>query len=703
MAKLRDTQLIDETWITGREDIILIPTGKSGGYRVRPGVFGMYGAYMVRGGVNFTIHSAYATSVTLLLYHSGKNRPYAKIPFPEQCHIGQVWAMIVFGLDIEDFEYAYSLDGPWDPAAGLRYKKEQPLLDIYARAVSGQSAWGTINPGFYKGRVVRGRFDWGKEKSPQIMMEDLVIYEMHVRGFTKDASSGVNAPGTFRGIMEKIPYLKQLGINAVELLPVFEFDEMADVREYNGRQLMNFWGYNTVAFFSPNTSYASVTEEHREGEELKELIRELHKNGIECILDVVFNHTAEGDANGPMISFKGFDNRIYYMLKPDGEYYNFSGCGNTVNCNHPVVQDFILDCLRYWTTAYHVDGFRFDLASILGRDENGEPLLKAPILERLACDPVLRDVKLIAEAWDAGGLYQVGSFNHRGRFSEWNGRYRDDLRDFLKGDFGMWETAAKRITGSPDIYDTWRWGYHPSVNFITCHDGFTLCDLYSYAGKHNEANGWNNTDGSDDNRSWNCGAEGETDNPDILALREKLAKNAMAVLLLSRGTPMMLAGDEFLRTQQGNNNAYCQDNEISWVNWDNLKKHKDFQRFVCAMTALRKEHVIIRRRNGKCSFGLPEMMTIAPTDTTKAMGVVFAGRTADGNADDAVILAINVFWEEQTIRLPELPAGKKWKKAADTAAAGGDCLCAKHAAAEASGGECVHMGPRSVQVWKLGQ
>ena len=703
MGPQDDKYQIDDTWMTGREDIILIPTGKSGGFRVRPGVFGMYGAYMVRGGVNFTVHSDRATSVTLLLFRPGKDKPWAKIPFPEHCRIGNVWAMIVFGLDIEDFEYAYSIDGPWDPAAGLRFKKDKPLLDIYARAVTGQSRWGTKNDGLYKGRVVGSRFDWGKQHFPQIMTEDLVIYEMHVRGFTKDPSSGVKAPGTFLGIREKIPYLKKLGINAVELLPVFEFDEMADFREHDGRQLVNYWGYNTVAFFAPNTSYASQKEVNHEGRELKELIRELHRNGIECILDVVFNHTAEGNENGPTISFRGFDNNIYYMLAPDGQYYNFSGCGNTVNCNHPVVQDMIMDCLRYWTTSYHVDGFRFDLASIMGRDESGAPIQNAPILERLACDPVLRDVRLIAEAWDAGGLYQVGGFNHRGRFSEWNGKYRDDMRDFLKGDYGMWEVAAKRISGSPDIYDPALWGFHPSVNFLTCHDGFTLHDLYAYSCKHNEANGWNNTDGADDNRSWNCGTEGETTDPAILYLRQKLARNAMAVLLLSRGMPMFPAGDEFLRTQQGNNNAYCQDNEISWVNWENQKKYRDFHRFVCAMTALRKEHVVIRRRNGRCSFGLPEILVIPPEHDTKAMAVAFAGRSEDGTRDDAVVLAINVFWENQHLRLPELPQKLRWKKAADTAAPGQDYLCEKDARSFARGGETIHLEPRSVQVWVLGE
>ena len=427
-------QDFNTTWSTAAGELRLVPMDKSGGFSVRPGIYELRGSMALRGGVNFTVHSAGATAVTLVLFHREEDEPYARIPFPDHYRIGDVWAMIVFGLDIEEFEYAYSVDGPWDPGKGLLFDKNNYLLDIYARAVTGQSNWGVKNSGFYKARVVRNNFDWEKESFPFIKMEDLVIYELHVRGFTKHDSSGVSAPGTFRGLMEKIPYLKALGINAVELMPVFEFDESADEREYNGKRLMNYWGYNSVSFFAPNTSYTAALEYNREGNELKTLIRELHRNGIECILDVVYNHTAEGDERGPVISYKGFDNQIYYLLTPEGKYYNFSGCGNSVNCNHPVVQDLILESLRYWTTAYHVDGFRFDLASILGRNEDGSPMTNPPILERLACDPVLSDVKLIAEAWDAGGLYQIGGFSYRGRWAEWNGRYRDDLRDFLKGD-----------------------------------------------------------------------------------------------------------------------------------------------------------------------------------------------------------------------------------------------------------------------------
>lgn len=410
---------------------------------------------------------------------------------------------------------------------------------------------------------------------------DLIIYELHVRGFTVHESSGVQNRGTFAGLMEKIPYLRELGINAVELMPIFEFDETMNAREINGERLLEYWGYNTVSFFAPNTSFTSVNEYNREGTELKTLIKALHDNGIEVILDVVFNHTAEGNELGRTFCFKGFDNNIYYMLTPDGNYYNFSGCGNTLNCNHPVVQQMILECLRYWTVNYRVDGFRFDLASILGRNEDGSPMNNPPLLRTLASDPLLRNVKLIAEAWDAGGMYQVGSFPASGRWAEWNGRYRDSLRSFLKGDcWSSWD-AAWSISGSGDLYGMYKdsqgsnyAGYNSSVNFLTCHDGFTLYDLYSYNEKHNENNGWDNTDGANDNRSWNCGAEGETNDPEVLKLRYRMIRNACAVLLCSRGTPMFLAGDEFGNTKYGNNNSYCQDNEISWLDWTLLEKTK---------------------------------------------------------------------------------------------------------------------------------
>ena len=405
----------------------LQPLDEISGYKVRPGFYDRNGAAQAANGVSFTIHSMGATGCTLLLFRPKEQEPFAKIRYPETYCIGSTYSMLVFGLNIEEFEYAFQLDGPYDEKKGLRFHKDNILLDPYARAVTGQRHWGERPEGgkdfVYHARVVENNFDWEKSCFLNHPFEDLVIYEMHVRGFTRDASSSVKAPGTFEGLREKIPYLKDLGINAVELMPVFEFDEMEDTRVVDGERLYNYWGYNTVCFFAPNTSYTSVVEHNHEGDELKNLIYELKANGIEVILDVVFNHTAEGNEKGPCFSFKGIDNNIYYMLTPDGYYYNFSGCGNVMNCNHPIVRKFIIDCLRYWVINYRVDGFRFDLASILSRDQNGAPMENPPILQGLACDPILAKAKLIAEAWDAGGLYQVGSFPSWNRWAEWNGRY----------------------------------------------------------------------------------------------------------------------------------------------------------------------------------------------------------------------------------------------------------------------------------------
>nr|MCR4717060.1 glycogen debranching enzyme [Lachnospiraceae bacterium] len=508
-----------------------------------------------------------------------------------------------------------------------------------------------------------------------IPMEDLIIYEMHVRGFTKDDSSKVKHPGTFDGIIEKIPYLKELGVNAVELMPIFEFDEMADKRVVDNHEVMNYWGYNTVCFFAPNTSYTARVEYNKEGTELKEMVQTLNANGIEVILDVVFNHTAEGNEEGPFFSFKGLDNNIYYMLTPDGKYYNFSGCGNTVNCNHPIVQQMILDCLRYWVTNYRVDGFRFDLASILGRNEDGSPMSSPPLLQSLAFDPILGQVKLIAEAWDAGGLYQVGSFPAWNRWAEWNGRYRDDMRRFLKGDEGLTKAAGIRMIGSPDLYPYEHRGKNASINFLNCHDGFTLYDMYAYNQKHNEANGWDNTDGANDNNSWNCGVEGETTDIEVNALRKKLCKNAFAALMLSRGTPMFYAGDEFLNTQYGNNNAYCQDNKISWLDWKLLDKNKDMYAFVKHLIEFRKRHAVIRKDLNPCSLHFPftSIHSSVPWDEDfnedkRVLGVMYAGRDSKGGKDDIVYVAINAYWEDQEIELPDLFGKWKWKQVLDTAA-----------------------------------
>ena len=658
----------------------LKPIDTVNGFQIRPGFFREFGAVAIPGGVNFTIHTHGATSCELLLFHRKAEEPYAVIPFPESYKIGFCYSMIVFDLDIEEFEYAYRLDGPYDEKKGLRFDKNKILLDPYARAVTGQSQWGHVNNAQhgYRARVVQSNFDWGDQRHHSIPMEDLIIYELHVRGFTMDESSGVKHHGTFEGLREKIPYLKELGVNAVELMPIFEFDEMRDVRLIDENELIDFWGYNPVSFFAPNTSYCSSMEYNHEGLELKTLIKDLHDNGIEVILDVVFNHTAEGNEFGPCFSFKGFDNNIYYMLTPDGHYYNFSGCGNTLNCNHPVVRDMILECLRYWVIEYRVDGFRFDLASILGRNDDGTPLSQPPLLRSLAFDSILGNVKLIAEAWDAGGLYQVGSFPSWKRWAEWNGRYRDDMRRFLKGDDFLAQTAAARITGSPDLYDPAYRGGNASINFLTCHDGFTLYDLYSYNQKHNEANGWGNTDGADDNNSWNCGVEGETDDPAILALRKRLMKNACAILLCSRGTPMFLSGDEFADTRYGNNNPYCQDNLISWLDWSLLKKNKDLFDFFQYMIRFRKDHPAIRKDLEPSYLGVPAMSThgLTPDETnfsgdSHVVCVRFAGYNETTQKEDLVYLAVNSGWFPVTLTLPELPEHYKWKVAVNT----GDPKC----------------------------
>lgn len=656
------------------EDVVntgLLPLDVVEGFKIRPGFFRMYGACVASNGVSFTINSHGATRCTLLLFKPQAPKPYARIPFPDSYRIGDTYSMLVFDIKPDEFEYAFSFDGPYEPAKGLLFNGENVLLDPYSRAVTGQRKWGEKPEGGkdfeYRARVVKSSFDWGNIKQLEQPFEDLVIYETHVRGYTKDKSSGVSAPGTFAGLKDKIPYLKDLGINAVELMPIFEFDEMESARVVDGVQLYNYWGYNTVSFFAPNTSYAFNEEHNHEGDELKSLIKALKENGIEVILDVVFNHTAEGNEMGPCFSFKGIDNNVYYMLTPDAHYYNFSGCGNVMNCNHPVVRSFIIDCLRHWAIEYRVDGFRFDLASILGRDQNGAPMANPPILESLAFDQVLGKMKLIAEAWDAGGLYQVGSFPSWNRWAEWNGRYRDDMRSFLKGDDGMAGNAITRITGSRDLYSPESRGHKASVNFMTCHDGFTLYDLYSYNEKHNEKNGWNNTDGDNNGHSWNCGAEGETDDPNVNGLRRRLIKNAFAALLCSRGPAMFFAGDEFCNTQFGNNNAYCQDNIISWLDWSRLEEFKEIHDFVRHMIQFRKEHPILRKMTKPSSCQFPEISVHngtpfnASTDyKTKLIGIMYAGRNEEDTEDDIVFYCMNAYWEPLVMQLPVLPNGKHW-------------------------------------------
>lgn len=697
-------------YYTPKHPVSARPMGELAGFPVRPGMFDINGATALPLGVNFTIHTHGGTSCELLLFHRGEREPYAVLPFPEEYKIGDVYSMIVFGLDIEEFEYAYRVDGPNCPEKGLTFDKNAVLLDPYAKAVVGQSVWGQRQKNSYHARVVADVFDWGEMPQSKRSMSDLIIYELHVRGFTRHESSGVQHKGTFAGLKEKIPYLKELGINAVELMPIFEFDETLNLREVDGKKLLEYWGYNTVSFFAPNTSYTAAVEYNKEGQELKELIKALHENGIEVILDVVFNHTAEGNEKGPLFSFKGLDNNVYYMLTPDGNYYNFSGCGNTLNCNHPVVRQMILECLRYWTVSYRVDGFRFDLASILGRNADGSPLNNPPLLEALANDPVLSNVKLIAEAWDAGGMYQVGSFPASRRWAEWNGRYRDSLRGFLKGDcWNAWD-AAWSIAGSGDLYGGYPSeykgeyaGYNSCVNFLTCHDGFTLYDLYAYNEKHNEMNGWNNTDGSNDNRSWNCGIEGETDNQDVLNLRYRMIRNAFAVLMCSRGTPMFLAGDEFGNTQYGNNNCYCQDNEYSWLDWNYLNKNRDLFEFCKFMIGFRHRHRIIREKLPDAVLGMEPLLAHGvyaedvniPRDA-RTFSISFAGYDREKGRDDMVYVSVNTYWEDVEITLPQIKG--RWYLNVNTYGDGNGRYCYPEHEQRRIDGNFV-LRPRSVAVF----
>ena len=570
------------------------------GYRVRPGKPLPFGVSTVPGGLNFSVYTSAGTSCTLVLLSRSENKIIKEIRIPDHYRIGDVYSIVVFDIDYEDIEYGYKIEGPFSPEDGHLFDGDNILMDPYARTTSGREEWG-VEPNWelqyqHRSRISFDDFDWEGDSPLEIKDEDLVIYEMHVRSFTQSETSGVKFRGTYAGIVEKIPYLKKLGINAVELMPVFEFDEFENSRIHpdTGERLYNYWGYSTVAFFAPKAGFASTGKFGMQVDEFKQLVKELHRANIEVILDVVFNHTAEGNEYGPSISFKGLDNKIYYMLTPEGYYYNFSGTGNTLNCNNPVVRNLVLDCLRYWASEYHIDGFRFDLASILGRDPWGAPLNNPPLLESLAFDPILSSCKLIAEAWDAGGLYQVGTFPAFGRWSEWNGKYRDTARRFLTGAAAQVGELAQRIQGSPDLYQWNGRSQATSINFITCHDGFTLADLVSFDQKHNEANGEFNRDGGDDNHSWNCGAEGWTDNPGILELRRKQAMNALGLLMTSRGTQMLLMGDEFGRSQHGNNNAYCIDSPVSWVDWNLLKSNENLFNFAQALIAFRHQHPCLR-------------------------------------------------------------------------------------------------------------
>ncbi len=636
------------------------------------------GASATPDGVNFSLLCRHGTSVFLVLFTLDGHKPLAEIALHSRRNrTGDHWHVLVAGLP-PAFSYGWRVDGP--PGNGNCFDPNHVLLDPAATGVSHGARWGEsveTDRRFTSRRSVylRRPFHWQEDVPLVTPMEDTVIYELHVRGFTCHGTSMTARPGTFAGLVEKIPYLHDLGVTAVELLPIHEFDECdcPFVNPLTGERLRNFWGYNSIAFAAPKAAYASTGIEHGELTEFREMVRAFHAAGIEVYLDVVFNHTGEGDERGRTYSYRGLDNRLYYMIGPDGKYLNFSGCGNTVNCNHPIVRQLLMNCLRYWVADMHVDGLRFDLASVMGRDYQGRVLGDPPVVEMIAKEGVLADTKLIAEPWDAAGLYQVGNFPYGSRWSEWNGKYRDDVRRFWKGDPGLTGALAMRLCGSSDLYETD--GRHPrhSVNFLTCHDGFTLWDLVSYNHKHNLANGEENRDGGNDNQSWNCGVEGPTGDPFILGLRRRQVRNLIATLLLSQGTPMLLAGDEFLRTQQGNNNAWCQDNEISWLDWRLATRNADFLRFVKEMIALRKRHPALRRRS---FFRGPEVVWhgIEPhkpdfSPVSRTLAVTLDGRQTGREPDRDFYLAFNAWRETMPFAIPPGPQDRPWRRVVDTALA----------------------------------
>jgi len=663
------------------------------------------GASLTHGGVNFAIFSRNATAVTLIIFESAdKDCSWVEIPLDKREHkTGNIWHCFVKGLEAGTC-YLYRVDGPYFPEKGHRFNPYKTLFDPYAKAITDVSGWDyTICSGYdptKPGRdlsfsyeddvmnqprciVVNNDFDWQGDTPINYPLRFSVIYETHVKGLTAHPNSKVKHPGTYKGVIEKIPFFKDLGITSIEFLPVQEFNEneITRINPRTGEKLTNYWGYSTAAFFAPKGSYAADKTPGGQVNEFKEMVRELHKAGIEVILDIVFNHTAEGNEQGPTFSFRGLDNSVYYILNENKRYYqNYSGCGNTVNCNHPVVRTFIMDCLRYWVMEMHVDGFRFDLGSILGRDQSGRIMENPPTLEQIAEDPILSSTKIIAEAWDAGGAYQVGWFPG-GRWAEWNDKYRDDVRKYWRGDPKETRFLATRIAGSSDLY--LRDGRKPfhSINFITSHDGFTLKDLVSYNGKHNEENGENNGDGSDNNLSYNYGAEGHTNDPVLKIMRQRLLKNFIATMMVSLGTPMILGGDEFGRTQNGNNNAYCQDNEISWYDWSLFEKNKELYRFVKEMIAFRLRHPGFMRPEfftGRGGFykAIPDISwfdeyghSINWEVAGHYLALRLLGSKADTLADrddSDFYIMFNPDVDLKNFTLAEPPPKKKWLRAVDT-------------------------------------
>jgi glycogen operon protein len=680
-----------------------------GEFAVRRGHPLPYGASARREGVNFSVFSKHATEVTLVLFLPGDPEPVLELPLdPRYNKTGDVWHVLVCGLD-PGVEYGFRADSEALPdSPTLRFDPRRILIDPYSKAVAGLERWGegTGPKGRLerlRSRVVDDEFDWGHEHPLAVPLADSVIYELHVRGFTRHPSSGVAHPGTYRGLVEKIPYLRELGVTAVELMPVTEFEESDNPRQnlLTGEPLLNYWGYQPVSFFAPKASYAGEAASDAV-REFKTMVKALHEAGIEVILDIVFNHTGEGDERGATFCWRGLDNPTYYLLEPKtGKYLNYSGVGNTLNCNHPVVRYQILAALRYWVTEMHVDGFRFDLASILGRGRDGEVLPNPPLLEVIAADPVMADVKLIAEAWDAAGLYQVGSFPSWGRWAEWNGKFRDELRHFVKSDPGMTRLLATRLSGSPDLYRVSQRAPWHSINFVTSHDGFTLRDLVSYNEKHNWENGEGNVDGHPENISWNCGAEGPSDDPAIEALRSRQQRNFLALLLLSQGVPMLLAGDEVGRTQRGNNNAYCQDNAVSWFDWSLVERNQGLFRFTQRLVRFRRAHRSLRRRTFFEDESRPGIAwhgtKLGKPDWSKDARALALHILAT-SADEAIYVAANAHWEGASFDLPRLPPGQSWRRFVDTSLPSGEDALEPGAEAPLVSQRSYPVGPRSVVV-----
>jgi glycogen operon protein len=623
-----------------------------------------FGATQRSGGINFALFSRHAQRVDLVLFQEGEEEPFAEVPLdPAVNKTGDVWHVLVSGL-LPEVLYCYRVHGPFTPRAGHRFNPEALVLDPYALALGGGHPWGAARGRPPRlGRLLFDEFDWEDDVPPATPLAQTVLYELHVRGYTRHPSSRVRHPGTFLGLCEKIPHLKSLGVTAVQLMPVLEFDELDNPQKHplTREPLRNYWGYSPLSFFAPKAGYAASAGQ--QVREFKEMIKAFHRAGLEVILDVVYNHTGEGNEHGLPLSFRGLDNAIYYMLDREGRYYNFSGCGNTLNCNHPLVRDLIIDSLTYLVSELHVDGFRFDLAAILGRGPNGKVLEDPPLIQHIAEHPVLAGTKLLAEAWDAAGLSQLGKFPAWGRWAEFNGWFRDDVRRFIRGDAHSTAAVAKRICGSLDLYgDSSRHPYH-SINFVTCHDGFTLNDLVSYNHKHNHANGEGNRDGWDWSFSWNCGHEGPTDDPHVNALRQRQMRNFLTLLLVAQGVPLLTQGDEFGRTQHGNNNAYCQDNEISWVDWSLAQKNSGLLRFTRLMIALRKRHFAMGREQfvGRVSWHGTKLGEPDWTGQGRALAFQLHGR--HGQPDFYILF--NAHWEWQRFDLPQ-HGSRPWKRLVDT-------------------------------------